>query len=210
MQFMTSNGIRHVTCSPYLLQSNGLFFKECMKRQPTAYSIENRLSKFLLWYRLTPHSTTGTAPAELLMGRHSRSVLDLLKPDLQSEEQAGNRRHTMIALLSIGISRLFLCKTFRITRIGFQVLCQKAHCTLYRCLMDEGFVVMWNAFVFAHVRLLLTLQTLIWGYHVSPLHTTLHQLILVALHHFLIHLITDLPESELLQIIFIHTLICFS
>ena len=54
-----------------------------MKRQPTSDSIENRLSyKFLLWYRLTPHSTTGVAPAELLMGRWPRSVLDLLKPDV--------------------------------------------------------------------------------------------------------------------------------
>jgi hypothetical protein len=87
-QFMTTNGIRHVTSSPYHPASNGLaeravqVFKESMKRQPTSDSIDNRLSKFLLWYRLTPHSTTGVAPAELLMGRRPRSVLDLLKPDV--------------------------------------------------------------------------------------------------------------------------------
>ena len=33
-------------------------------------------------YRITPHSTTGVAPAELLMGRRLRSRLDLLKPSV--------------------------------------------------------------------------------------------------------------------------------
>ena len=44
--------------------------------------IQDRLSKFLLTYRLTPHTTTGVAPAELLMGRRPRSLLDNLIPDL--------------------------------------------------------------------------------------------------------------------------------
>ena len=32
-------------------------------------------------YRITPHSTTGTSPAELLLGRRPRTRLDLLKPN---------------------------------------------------------------------------------------------------------------------------------
>ena len=35
----------------------------------------------ILMYRLMPHSTTGIAPAEMLLGCRSRSVLDNLDPD---------------------------------------------------------------------------------------------------------------------------------
>ena len=52
--------------------------------------IQERLSKFLLIYCLTPHSTTGIAPAELLMGRRPRSLLDNLHPDLSLK--VGNRQ----------------------------------------------------------------------------------------------------------------------
>ena len=44
--------------------------------------IQDWLSKFLLTDRLTPHTTVGVAPAELLMGRRPRSLLDKLIPDL--------------------------------------------------------------------------------------------------------------------------------
>ena len=43
-------------------------------------SMRSRLSKILFAYRLTPQTTTGVAPAELLIGRRPRSRLDLLKP----------------------------------------------------------------------------------------------------------------------------------
>lgn len=33
-------------------------------------------------YRLTPHSTTGVSPAELLLGKQPRTRLDLLKPNI--------------------------------------------------------------------------------------------------------------------------------
>ena len=42
--------------------------------------MRTRLLKILFAYRLTPQTTTGVAPAELLMGRRPRSRLDLLKP----------------------------------------------------------------------------------------------------------------------------------
>ena len=36
-------------------------------------------------YRITPHSTTGISPAEMLLGRHLRSRLDLVVPDIRSK-----------------------------------------------------------------------------------------------------------------------------
>ena len=89
--FLSNNGIRHIKTSPYHPASNGLaeravqVFKETMKKLPSSDSIETRLSKFLFWYRLTPHSTTGVPPSALLLGRVSRSLLDLLKPSLSTK-----------------------------------------------------------------------------------------------------------------------------
>jgi len=50
-------------------------------------NITEKLSKFLFKYRITPHSTTGIPPAELLMGRKIRPKLDLLQPNLTSKVQ---------------------------------------------------------------------------------------------------------------------------
>ena len=48
-----------------------------------------RLARFLFQYRLTPHSTTGQSPAELLLGRKPRSHLDFLFPSLPVEHRVG-------------------------------------------------------------------------------------------------------------------------
>ena len=44
-------------------------------------SLALKLARYLFHYRITPHSTTGLSPAELLMGHCPRSVLDLVHPD---------------------------------------------------------------------------------------------------------------------------------
>ena len=73
-EFTKRNGICHVKSAPYHPTSNGLAeravqtFKEGMKRGTTA-DLETRLTRFLYQYRITPHTTTGISPAELLMGR---------------------------------------------------------------------------------------------------------------------------------------------
>ena len=100
--FMKNNGIKHIYSSPYHPSTNGLAeravqsFKQHMKRLPNG-SIGERLAQFLFWYRLTPHSTTGVAPAELLLGRRPRSKLDFLKPNLaetvQSKVLAQKKNH---------------------------------------------------------------------------------------------------------------------
>ena len=47
--------------------------------------MQTKLSRFLLKYQTTPHSTTGVPPAQLLMKRKLRTKLDLLLPNTGSE-----------------------------------------------------------------------------------------------------------------------------
>ena len=86
-QFAQMNGIKHVTTAPYHPASNGLaeWAVQTLKmglKKITDGTLEDRLARFLFQYRLTPHTTTGTSPAELLMGRKPRSTLDLIKPNI--------------------------------------------------------------------------------------------------------------------------------
>ncbi len=91
-EFLSDNGIVHVTTSPYHPSSNGLAeravqtFKKGIKHT-AGKTIQEKLSKFLFTYRITPHTTTGTAPAQLLMGRQLRTRLDRLFPDLSQHVQ---------------------------------------------------------------------------------------------------------------------------
>ena len=76
--FMKLNGVRHVTSAPYHPATNGLAeravqtVKQFLKK-PSSDSLQTRLSCFLLQYHITPHTTTGTSPAELLLGRRPRT-----------------------------------------------------------------------------------------------------------------------------------------
>ena len=84
-RFCHANGIHHIT-SPYHPSTNGLAeravqsFKQGLKRMQ-GESLVLKLARYLFCYCITPHSTTGLFPAELLKGRHPRSVLDLVHPD---------------------------------------------------------------------------------------------------------------------------------
>ena len=82
-EFMNKNGIKHTLVPPYHLQSNGAaersvrVVKEALVKQVLegnkGRSMKHRLADFLLRYRTIPHSTTGAAPAELLMRRRLRT-----------------------------------------------------------------------------------------------------------------------------------------
>ena len=82
-EFMNRNGINHCTSAPYHPASNGLVqtFKRAMKKQEGG-TLEAKLARFVLQYRITPHATTGSSPAKLLMGRELRNHLNLLHPAL--------------------------------------------------------------------------------------------------------------------------------
>ena len=59
--------------------------------------MESKIGKFLATYRATPHSVTGIAPAELLLGKLPRTRLSLIHPcvsqrvSLATEQKVGNR-----------------------------------------------------------------------------------------------------------------------
>ena len=111
---MRKNAIRHITTSPYHPYSNGLAeravqsFKEGMKKITTG-SLGMRLARFLFTYRLTPHTTAGRSPAELLMGRHLRCHLDVSHPDAakrvkqnQDRQKAGHDVHAKLRCFGAG------------------------------------------------------------------------------------------------------------
>ena len=83
--FMSQNGIKHIKVSPYHPASNGQaeravrVFKEGIAKMEGG-SLKTKLARFLLKYRITPHSTTGVPPAQLLMNRELHTHLDLLHP----------------------------------------------------------------------------------------------------------------------------------
>ncbi|XP_061105010.1 uncharacterized protein K02A2.6-like [Conger conger] len=89
-EFMQENGIHHARTAPFYPASNGLAeravqtVKEGLKRM-TGDSLSSRLSRFLFKYRLTPQSTTGRTPAEMLLGRRPKSRLDLLRPNIKAK-----------------------------------------------------------------------------------------------------------------------------
>ena len=71
-----------------LVSDNGTVqtLKRAMKK--LTGSLETRLSRFLFNYRITPQSTTGVSPAELMFNRRLRSRFDLLYPDVSKGVQA--------------------------------------------------------------------------------------------------------------------------
>ena len=146
--FTQSNGVHHSFSAPYHPASNGLAeravqsFKEHMKRMESG-SLQEKLAKFLLWYRLTPHSTTGDSPAELLMGRRPRSKPDLLKPDLtdsvQRKQQAQKKNHDIHSKLpTLVVGKKFYIKDFPSGKdwIAGEVSEQKGPLTYYVKLPD--------------------------------------------------------------------------
>ena len=87
--FLKQNGIQHVRTSAYHPSSNGLAerYVQTVKqglKKITLGSMESRIARLLSHYRVTPQSTTGRSPAELMFGRKLRTRLDLLRPDLSS------------------------------------------------------------------------------------------------------------------------------
>ena len=65
--------------------------KEGMKKMKEG-TIQTKLSRFLFKYRITPHSTMGISPSELMIGRCLHSHLDNLRPDLRRKVQRSQEK----------------------------------------------------------------------------------------------------------------------
>ena len=112
--FLQKNGIKHITAAPYQTSTNGLVeravqtFKQGMKKQGDG-SVDTKLARFLLSYRITPQSSTGESPAQLRWGRSLRSQIDLLRPDLatrvhlaQSRQKKRHDQHSRTREVKLG------------------------------------------------------------------------------------------------------------
>ena len=90
-EFLRENGVRHITSAVYKPSTNGLVERMVQTFKSALYKTTEILSvwldKFLFKYRITPHSTTGVSPAELMFKRRFRCRLDLLHP----QDQLGGR-----------------------------------------------------------------------------------------------------------------------
>ena len=112
--FVKQNGITHVKALPYHPSINGSAecaaqtFKSSMKKFIEG-SLENKLSHFLFHYHLTPQTTTELSPAELLLGTHIKSCLDLLQPTVKPKvtqnllrQKANHDKSTRLCVFNVG------------------------------------------------------------------------------------------------------------
>ena len=90
--FCRANAINHSLIAPFHPSSNGRAeqtvrsTKVTLKKLFDESPISNvdwhvALNRFLIQQHVTPHSSDGDSPAELLMGRKLRTVLDAIRPD---------------------------------------------------------------------------------------------------------------------------------
>lgn len=97
--FLSKNGIRHVTSAPYHAASNGLAeravqtFERMMNKCPEG-TLTGKVARVLFSYRVTPHTTTGLSPAELLLGRKLRCTLDSIHPGLDRKVMKKQEQQT--------------------------------------------------------------------------------------------------------------------
>ena len=95
--FLKKNGIKHIRTPPYHPASNGMAeravqtFKNGIRKLKEG-TLETKVARFLFTYRITPQSSTGVSPSELMFGRKLRSHLDTLRPDLARKVRFSQER----------------------------------------------------------------------------------------------------------------------
>uniref|UniRef100_A0AAR2J520 Uncharacterized protein n=1 Tax=Pygocentrus nattereri TaxID=42514 RepID=A0AAR2J520_PYGNA len=78
-----------------MMEEVTLTFKSMMKKAGEG-TIHTKVSRVLFSYRITPQSTTGRSPAEMLQGRRLRCTLDIGHPDLRAKverKQYSQKKH---------------------------------------------------------------------------------------------------------------------
>jgi len=88
--FTRKNGIQHTFVAPFHPSGNGLAeravqtIKEGLEKTE-GDCLHTKLYRFLLLYRITPQTTTGKSPSELLNHRKLKTTLDLLHPSTRGK-----------------------------------------------------------------------------------------------------------------------------
>lgn len=105
-EYMAHNGMMHIKTTPLWPQANGeveIQNKTLLKHLKISVlqgqSWAENLDKFLLEYRVTPHTVTGVAPAELLFGRLLKTKLPSLHDRRDPVMDEGIRDHDSIQKL---------------------------------------------------------------------------------------------------------------
>ena len=145
--FLTANGVSLCFCSPYHPESNGeaeravRTFQEAMrimKNEPGTQT--EKLQRFLLRYRTTPHTATGCPPAEILMGRRLRTRLEFLRPDLSSRIEQKSRKMNPMARRGLKLVNLLMLRNTAIVdpfgqRVPFKIdwVRSRTECKLESC-----------------------------------------------------------------------------
>ena len=120
---MAKNGVRHVKTAPYHPSSNGQaeravqVFKNGFKKLKDG-TVSDRLARFLFSYRITPHSTTGLPPAELMFGRNLRSRFDQVLPNVSARVEKQQHRQKEVhdnhaQSRSFEVNELVFARNFR-------------------------------------------------------------------------------------------------
>ena len=115
-EFMKRNGVKQVYSAPYHPASNGQAermvrtFKESLKTL-TMGDLQTQLDRLLYKYRITPHSTTGKTPAQMMFNRELRSPFDLLRPGSQ-ENQVSSQENPRDRTRSLEAGTLVWARNF--------------------------------------------------------------------------------------------------
>ncbi|KAJ8346839.1 hypothetical protein SKAU_G00282400 [Synaphobranchus kaupii] len=109
--------------------------KEGLKRM-TGDSLSTRVSGFLFQYRLTPQTTTGQSPEEMLMNRRPNSRLDLLRPDIKAQYFV----HPPFPIITVLICRLEAELQLAEVEASFQALKSMSHSVAEYFCQDPTFV----------------------------------------------------------------------
>ena len=96
-EFLKSNGIQHIRPPPYSSPSNGLaevavrVVKNLLRKcENSSLPFKCKLSKILLYYRITPQNTTKSPPCVLLNNRRYLTVKDKINPLYSPVENKNN------------------------------------------------------------------------------------------------------------------------
>ncbi|XP_054713650.1 uncharacterized protein K02A2.6-like [Uloborus diversus] len=99
--FCKQNGIQQSTTPPYHPQSNGQAerfvdtFKRGIKKIQQGGDLQSAVNTFLFTYRYTPNKYIGNkSPAELMLGRKLRTVLDLVRPSKNTAARINEKQNS--------------------------------------------------------------------------------------------------------------------